>query len=214
MHNCSKTREQIIELLLDDTNQSRDLLVADLHACRDCTAEFDTLNATLRITSRLKETGAPSESYWTGYHAKLRGKIVCAVDGQRRAGPEGPPLRSMFRALFRSSIRVPVPVAAAAVIVCLVLVSVSLRKSDQPAAQSPAVVQVPVEVPVVQEKIVTRVVYKERRQRSKNPTRATSNRTVEDTFAKSQKIEPSLSGFKPAGDIKLTVIKGGFANEK
>lgn len=213
MHNCSKTREQIIELLLNDTNQPRDLLLADLHACRECSAEFDTLNATLRITSRLKETGAPAESYWTGYHAKLRGKIVCAVDGQRRVRHGRPPLRSTLRALFRSSIRVPVPVAAAAAIVCLVLVSVSLRKSDQPAAQSPAVVHFPVEVPVVQEKIVTRVVYRERRQRFK-PTHATSNLTVEDTFAKSQKIEPSLRGFKPAGDIKLTVIKGGSANEK
>lgn len=214
MHNCCKTRERIIELLLDDTDQPRDLLVADLHACRDCSAEFDSLNATLRITSRLKETGAPSESYWTSYHAKLRGKIVYAADGQHRGGHRGQPLRSIFGTLLRSSIRVPVPVAAAALIVCLVLLSVSLRKSDQPVAQTPAVVHVPVEVPVVQEKIVTRVVYRERRQRSKNPTRATSNPTVEGTFAKSRKIGPSLGGFKPAEDIKLTVIKGGSANEK
>ena len=214
MHNCSKTKEQIIELLLDGTDQPQDPLAAELHACRDCSAEFDSVKATLRITSRLKETGMPSQSYWTGYHANLREKLLWAMVRQRRDSHGGPHIRSTLRALLKSSIRVPVPVAATAVIVCLVLVSVSIRKSELPAAQSPSVVHVPVEVPVVQEKIVTRVVYKQRRQHSKNPTRATSNPTVEDTFAKSQKIKPSLSGFKPAEDIKLTVIKGGSANEK
>jgi len=40
------------------------------------------------------------------------------------------------------------------------------------------------------------------------------NPMVEDTFAKSQRIESSLSGFKPAENVRLTVIKGGSANEK
>jgi hypothetical protein len=42
---------------------------------------------------------------------------------------------------------------------------------------------------------------------------------VNGTFAKSQKprseeIPPSLAGFKPTEEVKLTVIKGGSTNEK
>ena len=54
-------------------------------------------------------------------------------------------------------------------------------------------------------------VYKERHAQSKNPTRANLNPNVENTFAR---IEPSLNGFKPAEDVKLTVIKGGSTNEQ
>ena len=206
MHNCSKTKEQTIELLLDGTDQPPDSLSNELHACRECRAEFDALNATLRLTSRLKDTATPSESYWTSYHDRLREKLIRATAPTRE--PVGP---SRLISFFKSSIRVPVPVAAAAVIVFVVLFSLSFRKSEQPNIQPPSVVHVPVEVPVFQEKIVTRVVYKERRAQSKNPTRANLNPNVENTFAR---IEPSLNGFKPAEDVKLTVIKGGSTNEQ
>jgi len=48
---------------------------------------------------------------------------------------------------------------------------------------------------------------------------AEGNGVKETTFARSQKfpnedIPPSLTGFKPTEEIKLTVIKGGFPNEK
>jgi len=214
MHNCSKTKEQIIELLLDGNDQPGDRLAAEVRSCRDCSAEFDALNATLRITGRLKEMAAPPENYWTSYHARLRGKLVYAVEGRRRGGHVGPSQQSTLRSVLESSIRVPVPVAAVAVIAFLMLVPLSFRKSERANIQNPSVVQVPVEVPVIKEKIVTRVVYKERRSRFKNPTRGNRNPTVEDTFAKSQRIESSLSGFKPAENVKLTVIKGGSANEK
>ncbi len=225
MHNCTKTKEQIIELLLDGADQPGDSLSTELHTCRECSAEFDSLNATLRITSRLKEMATPSESYWTSYHAGLREKLLCVVDGQRRGGHGEPPLQiepaahdvaglSRLTTFLKSSIRVPVPVAAAAIIVCVVLFSLLFRKSEQPNIQPPSVVHVPVEVPVIKEKIVTRVVYKERRTQSKNPTSANRNPNVENTFAQTQTIDSSLYGFKPAENVKLTVIKGGSTNEK
>ena len=39
-----------------------------LNRCDECRAEFEALNATLRVTSRLREMVAPPEDYWTGYH--------------------------------------------------------------------------------------------------------------------------------------------------
>jgi len=78
---------------------------------------------------------------------------------------------------------------------------------------------VPVQVPVVQEKVVTRVVYRDRRSSSRNSRRAINDTQTESTFAKSRKpttdeIPASLNGFKPTDEIKLTVIKGGSPYEK
>ena len=183
------------------------------------------MNATLRITSRLKEIATPPESYWSSYHAGLHEKLMCVVDGQRRGGHGEPPLQmelaahdvaglSWLTTFLKSSIRVPVPVAAAAMIVCVVLFSLLFRNSEPQTIQTNSVVHVPVEVPVIQEKIVTRVVYRERRAQSKNPTRANGNPSVENTFAQTQTIDSSLYGFKPAENAKLTVIKGGSTNDK
>ena len=47
-----------------------------LEGCAECRAEFDALNMTLRLTTRLSETAAPAESYWSGYHARLREKLA------------------------------------------------------------------------------------------------------------------------------------------
>src|SRR5215470_9721710 len=71
MHNCKETREQITELLLDGDGRAEDVL----DQCGECRAEFETLAATLRMTTRLRETVTPGEGYWTNYHAGLRGKL-------------------------------------------------------------------------------------------------------------------------------------------
>jgi hypothetical protein len=81
------------------------------------------------------------------------------------------------------------------------LVVFSVRVARRPPVQTPVIVHVPVEVPMVQEKVVTRVVYRERTIiRSRKPT-------TEETPA-------SLAGFKPTEDVKLVVIKGGAPYEK
>jgi hypothetical protein len=101
------------------------------------------------------------------------------------------------------------PLAAAVIITCLALGVFAIRRPEKPLAQPPLLVRVPVEVPVVQEKVVTRVVYRDRRSSSKNPRRAINDAPTESTFAKS-----GLNGFKPTDEIKLTVIKGGAPYEK
>jgi hypothetical protein len=94
----------------------------------------------------------------------------------------------------------------------------AIRTARETTAPAPTIVHVPVEVPVFQEKIVTRVVYRERRS-SPRSSKQLINAKDDTTFAKSQKplsedIPPSLTGFKPAEEVKFTVIKGGSPNEK
>jgi len=207
MHNCTETKERLIELVLDGRS------TAELNACAECRAEFQALNMTLRMTSRLSETAAPAESYWSGYHARLRRKLATApnpshAETQRRKEKLGPLFETM-RLCVRTTVRVPLPLAAAVIITCLALGVFAIRRAEKPVAQPPLLVRVPVEVPVVQEKVVTRVVYRDRRSSSKNPRRAINDAPTESTFAKS-----GLNGFKPTDEIKLTVIKGGTPYEK
>jgi hypothetical protein len=218
MHNCTETKERLVELVLD----GRPLEAGD--TCAECRAEFDALNMTLRMTSRVSETVAPAESYWSGYHARLREKLATTptpshAETQRRKEELGPLFETM-RLCVRTTVRVPLPLALAVIIACLTLGVFAIRRAEQPVVQAPLVVRVPVEVPVVQEKVVTRVVYRDRRSSSRNSRRAINDDArTESTFAKSRKpatdeIPASLNGFKPTDEIKLTVIKGGSPYEK
>ena len=223
MHNCRETKEQITELVLDGADRPPDEhLLAELRGCAECRAEFNALNATLRVTTRLKETVAPSESYWIGYHARLRQRVE-SLAGESRAKAQRRKAGSPFflaplRLFARTAVPVPVPLIIVVALAVLGLFAVLTAR--QPTIQSPVIVHVPVEVPVVQEKVVTRVVYRDRRSPSRTSSkRVTDSSRVESTFAKSQKpkdaeIPAGLTGFKPTEEIKLTVIKGGFQNEK
>ena len=217
MHNCTETKERLIELVLDGRP-------VELNACAECRAELDALNMTLRMTSRLSETAAPAESYWSGYHARLRQKLATApnpshAEKQRRKEKLGPLFETM-RLCVRTTVRVPLPLALAMIIACLALGVFAFRRMEEPVAQPPLLVHVPVQVPVVQEKVVTRVVYRDRRSSSRNSRRAINDDAqTESTFARSRKpptdeIPAGLNGFKPTDEVKLTVIKGGSPYEK
>lgn len=240
MHNCKETREIFTELLLDGMDFRTDQAIsAELSRCSDCRSEFEVLSATLRLTNRLGETAAPAEDYWTGYHSELRQKLMNAqtrsstsrAKAQRHKDELGPlfePLRpragtSLFARFFKTTVPVPLPLAVALTIAAALFLSLILpfairaaRKDVQP--NTTTIVRVPVEVPVVQEKVVTRVVYRDRLV-VRATKHATDTADAESTFAKSQKsqveaIPSSLAGFKPSDEVKLTVIKGGVPNEK
>ena len=222
MHNCRETKERLTELALDEA-----VLPAALSKCDECRAEFEALNATLRATARLRVTVAPSEDYWIGYHALLRERLSRAK-AQRRKEEIVPVFASSFAPLrlcarflvksLKSSVPVPVPLGITVIILFSILGLFAFRQSTaQP--QSPVVIHVPVEVPVIQEKTVTQVVYRDRRRTSKPSKRASLASTSESTFARSQKprhddLPIILNGFKPTDEVKLTVIKGGIPNEK
>jgi hypothetical protein len=78
-----------------------------------------------------------------------------------------------------------------------------------------------VEVPVVQEKPVIRVVYLERDRRAARATamqrRAERNLAISVATRRNQadgNAPVSLVGFKPANDAKLTIIKGSYRDDK
>ena len=233
MHNCKETRELFTELLLDGIDFRSDQAISvELSRCSECRAEFETLSATLRMTSRVSEVATPAEDYWPAYHAKLRQRLVDAqtpttsrAQAQRhkeKLGPLFEPLRpgagnSLFLRFLKTTLPVPLPLGIALVIATALLIPLAIRAARVQPSNTTTIVRVPVEVPVAQEKIVTRVVYRDRQPvvRATKPDAA----RAETTFAKSQRtrteaMPTSLIGFKPSDEVKLTVIKGGVPNEK
>jgi hypothetical protein len=223
MHNCKETREQLTELLLDGDGRAERVL----DDCEECRAEFEALAATLRMTARVRETVMPTEDYWIGYHAQLQSKLegfhakaqrLRHAKAQREELKPGlgfifASLRQPLRLCLKTFLRpVPVPLGIAVLAIGLVLALFAIRSAQQP--QPPIVVQVPVEVPTIQEKVVTQVVYRDRWRVSKPTKRVVSDPTTENIFARSREIPGTLSGFKPTDEVKLTVIKGGSPNEK
>jgi len=209
MHNCKTTKERITELLLDGAQTQP----VELRECSDCSNEFESLKETLRISRRQIETAAPTETYWNGYHARLRTRLVNGrSSGSARRQGSWVSSGSWLRGIISASIRVPIPLAAAVLTAFLLsMIYVSRRSVKVSGPPTVSVVQVPVEVPVIQEKVVTKVVYRERKKKA-----ASSYATPNDSaLAKSQKVNvPSLVGFKPTDEVKFTVIKGGSPDEK
>ncbi len=203
MHNCKTTRERLTELLLDDIDP-RAVLAAELRECAECREEFGEVSETLRVTARLIETATPPESYWPGYHARLKERLRAAQ--QPRVEPGQYRDRSWLMRVFASSIRVPVPVGIAAILLFGLATIFSIRVPAEP-----VIVHVPIEVPITHETIVERIVYRDRDREREKPSRR-SRRTSVATRADSSLA--SLEGFKPAEEVKLTVIKGGSGNEK
>jgi uncharacterized protein GlcG (DUF336 family) len=120
---------------------------------------------------------------------------------------------------LKTTLPVPLPLGIALVVAAALLIPFAIHAARVQPSNTTTIVRVPVEVPVVQEKIVTRVVYRDRQPVVRTTKRATDAARAETTFAKSQRtrteaMPTSLVGFKPSDEVKLTVIKGGVPNEK
>jgi anti-sigma factor RsiW len=128
-------------------------------------------------------------------------------------------LGSLGWKLVTTSVRVPVPVALALVFLFgVVVLSLAGRASISPGEAANAIpsTQLPsietrlVEVPVIQERVVTRVVYVEKKSSRSN---VSSSPNREDGFARagsdtSAETALSLVGFKPTDQVNLSIIKG------
>jgi hypothetical protein len=210
MHNCKTTRERATELLLNGAE------VDEILQCEDCRHELDALKETLRLTKRMIEAAAPAAGYWAGYHQRLKKNLTTATAQVEDPITTKPASVETFswRRVFTLSVRVPVVVAAALLLVFAgLLFLVGKTSRAEITKQTVSIVKVPVEVPVVQEKIVTRVVYKQAKRQSirRNSERELGN----PTLAKSRSVTPiTLGGFKPMDEVKLTVIKGASPDEK
>ncbi|MGB9178532.1 MAG: hypothetical protein WCB68_04730 [Pyrinomonadaceae bacterium] len=221
MHDCHSTKESLLDLVFDEMDELRkQRLLREVARCRECQAHYASLSDTINVFDQASASLLPEESFWDAHHNALRHKINAAA----RTPEKGTPL---WRRLFAVQVRVPAPVAAALVLLLLTPTLMLFSRAPQVVVKetnAPAIEKTrTVEVPVIQEKIVNHVVYVER-DRSQNRDKAaraltnasakSSNATADSASEMATGAQASLSAFKPAGDVKLKIIKGGYHNEK
>ena len=153
------------------------------------------------------------------------------------------PRPSLWRRALSAEIRLPLPVAACAALV--LLVSLAVLATRPPAAASPGVAAAAaepavrvVEVPVVEERVVTRTVYVEKKERgaprgvsSRDAARETASAGRADVpraEAAAQRAEPAagpearagyftrvdMNDYQPADEVKIRMLTRGSVDEK
>jgi anti-sigma factor RsiW len=237
MHNCKLTRSSFIDLALAEIEPTRATeLQAELNDCPACHKEYESLRSTLHVSNQALRSTAPAEEFWPGYRTRLHAKLLASSthpgesDGEHpwRASTETLTFSSRLwlalRTLATTSVRVPVPAALALLLVSGVFLTF-LRAREQGQAPPPAPVELvrtnTVEVPAIQEKVITRVVYvekKARRSRTSADQLERMGRPPAPDRVAATGSDPSaalsLVGFKPTNEVKLTIIKGTYKDEK
>jgi len=213
MHNCRATKTILIELAAGDANQ----LPGEFKNCAACREEFAALKNVLRAADTAIHLAQPAEGFWPGYHERLRERL------QKSQPTSGwlPPKFSMihwFRKALTTSIRVPVPAALALLVLLVFSIFFAMQTRRASSAGSiltpPSIITKTVEVPVFQEKVVTRVVYRSIQKPSREVTAREVARTRDYRQAESAVTTQGLEGFKPANQAKVTLINGSYRNEK
>jgi hypothetical protein len=232
MHNCKLSRNSFVELACDElpAAKSRQLL-RELNDCAACREEFEVVRSTVHVSGQALRLGLPAEPSWPDYRERLRSRLVSSIENSAAhfsPAPSAPRLVSsrVWATLTRmasSSVSVPVP-AALALVLLLGTAFAVLRSRGQANAAVPTpsvlVETSTVQVPVIQEKLVTRVVYVDR---TRKRGMGQSERKVASPAANSiARALPNASGqtplslvdFKPTDQVKLTITRGSYKGEE
>lgn len=231
MHDCRQTQDNLIDLIFDEADAAlTPRLLREVEACAACRAQYRSLTETLAICDEATAAAAPRETYWPQYHQALHRRLLDAARDVPATSIENVPLWSR---LFTARIRVPAPLAAAAVVLLVASSGLALTLMLRPVPE-PVVLPAPnmpqvsapqikfIEVPVVQEKIVTQTIYVPRRGTDnmrrdavrENLAGVGRQNTAQPDAPAAQPARANLSGFKPAGDVNLRIIKGSDAREQ
>jgi hypothetical protein len=242
MHDCRTAQERLIDLVfkeLDEEQSGR--LLSEIEACPECLEQHRSISLTLFAFDQATASILPRENFWSEYHEKLEGRLDAASTGTTRTQRSAVPL---WRRFIATSIRVPAPVAALALLLLAVSSLYALMRPSNTLVQGVPAAAIPseertriVEVPVIQEKLLTRIVYvarnnralqNEARQRVFEPQVATRGQqdapaaqvapdapltAARDVQGKIESTHAALAGFKPTGEVKLRIIKGSYQDE-
>ncbi|HEX8127612.1 MAG TPA: hypothetical protein VF527_00695 [Pyrinomonadaceae bacterium] len=235
MHDCRQTQDNLIDLVFDEADDAaRARLLAEVERCAACAAEYRSFAATLDACDDASNALAPAESYWPQYHAALTRRLLGAAETSSPQAARAALPPSLWKRLLTTSIRVPAPLAAAALLL-LVATSIFALTLVARRAPEPVVVTAPdagqpqvapqikfIEVPVVREKIVTQIIYLPRRADEDGARRfaprenlaGVGRQNANAPGANTPTPRANFSGFKPAGEVNLRIIKGSDAHDQ
>ena len=224
MHNCKSARDSLVELALNELEHAEaKRLLAELNDCGGCRSEYAALASTLHVSTQALRSSQPSEKFWQGYNSRLHERLLTATRtrNEPQADHSTTNVWAMLKSLAVGTVRVPVPVALGLVLLTGILFFADRSRGEtvtQANVQPTPVITRTVEVPVVQEKLVTRVVYLERPARQlRRAGTLENNGAIPGTLARAA-AQPTpvlnLVDFKPTEQVKLTVIKGAYKDQK
>lgn len=227
MHNCKSARRKFVELAVDELQPAdSQRLLAEVNECDDCRNEYAALTSTLHVSSQAIRSSLPPEKFWSGYNQRLQEQLLRSNEKlpERHSSEvrRVPGFWATLRNFATASVRVPVPVALAMVL--LFVSSFFVLRSHggdlaQPIAPLVSVETKIVEVPVIKEKVTTRLVYVEKPgQRLRRGGTLQNSAAIPNTVARaglpSNASSLNLVDFKPTDQVQLTVIKGAYKDEK
>jgi hypothetical protein len=105
MHDCTRTKEQLIDLVFDESPDAARLR-AEVESCPDCRAEHRVLTQTLNAYDRATDAEQPPENFWAGYHARLAARLATPDDESAvasHAKPTSDPLNRPTASLSSTS---------------------------------------------------------------------------------------------------------------
>lgn len=224
MHDCDRVQHMLLDLLFNELDsEQRIRALAELENCPVCREHYRSLTHTLDVFDETVSAMAPAERYWTVYEARLQRRLAQPETREVRRAPR-------MRRLWSQSIRVPVPAAAAFTLLLLMTSLLAMRGGPQPIAveppPTPLVVELPriVQVPVVQEKVVKRIVYAAKKAQQSDGAAVLQPFAVDPAEPSAAQQAPekdggdvagsSLEGFRPASDLKIRIIKVGKEYER
>ncbi len=73
MHDCRKTQLQMTDWLFDESPTNR---LAQIGACQNCYEHYHSFRSALHSFDQATDAMMPEDSYWAGYEANLRVKLV------------------------------------------------------------------------------------------------------------------------------------------
>ena len=228
MHDCRLTQEHLLDLIFDELDApARVSLLAEVDRCARCGSEYRSLAATLRACDEVAAIAQPQASYWPVYQDALNHRLRRAAGAVNGAAHLKAPI---WRHLFNTSLSVPAPLAA---IVLLLLLASSILSLFLLVRPVPIVINAPhatldapqiklIEVPVVRDRTITQTIYVRRRNSDSSGGRrqaprvnlARSNRPDAGRMNTNVATRANLSGFKPAEEVKIRLIREGDANEQ
>lgn len=118
MHDCSKTKDRLIDLVFDEVNANEQaVLLAEMKGCGECEDFYRSIGSTLSAFDQATLAMSPGEEYWPGYESRLKARLR-----EREEPAPGRALTAWLGSLFGSGLgasRIQIAATAALLSVAL-----------------------------------------------------------------------------------------------
>ncbi|MDT4968584.1 MAG: hypothetical protein QOJ64_3321 [Acidobacteriota bacterium] len=223
MHDCQRFKDGLVDLVFDAASDENRRHLAEVESCYRCRIQYRSITDALAAFDQAAEASLPDENYWTRQHEALRQSLV------RANQHVGAPKVAFWKSGLAARISLPVPIAAAFAVTLIAVSIMALQhrvdNSSVGPAQAPSGTSVStkaIEVPVIQERVVTRTVYVDRKLKvsgsGRRSLRAPAGEVRLITQANEQApaglfTNAALTDYQPPDEMRIRIVKRSNSDE-